>query len=119
LADSEKVNQSNTLSTPQGGQYNFTLPDGTRVWLNAASSIQFPSSFGQRERLVSITGEVYFEVAHQNRPFKVQSQQQVIEVLGTHFNVMAYPEKHTTQTTLLKGAVKIHYKNQGYLLKPG
>lgn len=100
---------SQTLSTPKGGQYRVVLQDGTKVWLNAASSITYPSSFdGAKERRVAITGEVYFEVAKdRKRPFLVASNQQSIRVLGTHFNVNAYGDNGTTITTLLEGSVSV------------
>lgn len=100
---------SQTLSTPKGGQYQVVLQDGTKVWLNAASSITYPSSFdGAKERRVAITGEVYFEVAKdRKRPFLVASNQQSIRVLGTHFNVNAYGDNGATITTLLEGCVSV------------
>ncbi|MFN0256775.1 FecR family protein [Pedobacter ureilyticus] len=100
---------SQTLSTPRGGQYRVVLSDGTKVWLNAASSISYPSSFdGAKERRVSVTGEVYFEVAKDRaKPFVVASRGQSIRVLGTHFNVNAYGDYGTTATTLLEGSVSV------------
>jgi ferric-dicitrate binding protein FerR (iron transport regulator) len=96
----------NTISTPNGGQYQVILPDGTRVWLNAASSIRFPTSF-EGERTVTMTGEAYFEVAHDNaHPFKVNAASLFIEVLGTHFNVKAYANEVATKTSLLSGSLK-------------
>src|SRR5690606_42004689 len=84
----------NTIETPKGGIYRVTLPDGSKVWLNNASSISFPSSFDTDQRTVSIRGEVYFEVAHDaRRPFRVHTAQQEIEVLGTQFNINAYEEE--------------------------
>lgn len=110
----------NTLSTPKGGQYQVDLPDGTRAWLNAASSIQFPTVFKDRERRVQISGEVYFEVAHdKQKPFKVISRGQTIVVLGTHFNVSAYPDEAFTKTTLLEGAVKVMTDQHVVVIKPG
>ncbi|MGN6495452.1 MAG: FecR family protein [Agriterribacter sp.] len=98
----------NTISTPRGGQYQVTLSDGTRVWLNAASSIRFPVAFAGSERKVEITGEAYFEVAHdQQRPFRVESRGSVVEVLGTHFNINAYTDETAVKTTLLQGKVKV------------
>ncbi len=97
----------NTISTPRGGQYQVTLSDGTKVWLNAASSISFPVAFTATGRSVSVTGEAYFEVAHdRHRPFKVQINNSEIEVLGTHFNVNAYEDEATVRTTLLEGKIK-------------
>lgn len=110
----------NTLSTPRGGQYSLTLSDGTRVWLNAASSVTYPSAFSDQERRVEVSGEVYFEVAHiANKPFRVSSKGQFIEVLGTHFNVDAYPENSSLKTTLLQGSVKVSSSGKTVLLKPG
>lgn len=100
---------SQTLSTPNGGQYQVVLQDGTKVWLNAASSISYPSSFvGAKERRVSIVGEVYFEVARdKSKPFLVSSKDQLITVLGTHFNVNTYGDNGTSATTLLEGSVRV------------
>ena len=98
----------NTISTPRGGQYQVTLADGTKVWLNAASSIRFPVVFTGTERKVEITGEAYFEVAkNKEKPFKVKANSSEIEVLGTHFNVNAYDDEASIKTTLLEGKVKI------------
>lgn len=98
----------NVLQTPRGGQYTVTLSDGTKVWLNAESSITYPTAFTGKERRVSITGEVYFEVAHRsNQPFYVVSEHQELKVLGTHFNVEAYGDDSETRTTLLEGSVRI------------
>ena len=98
----------NTVSTPRGGQYQLILTDGSRVWLNAASSIRFPSVFGTTERLVEITGEVYFEIAPDPlKPFKVKSENQHIEVLGTKFNVNTYEDEISSKTTLIEGKVSI------------
>lgn len=115
----------NILTTPRGGQYQLTLPDGSRVWLNAASSIRFPSSFTGKERKVQITGEVYFEVAKDAaRPFRVDVETgkggpAEIEVLGTDFNVNAYSEEPAIKTTLLEGSVRIKKENAARLLSPG
>ena len=98
----------NTISTPRGGQYQVTLADGTKVWLNAASSIRFPVVFTGTERKVEITGEAYFEVAkNKSMPFKVKAATSEIEVLGTHFNVNAYDDETSIKTTLLEGLVKV------------
>lgn len=115
----------NTISTPNGRQFSIALQDGTKVWLNAASSISFPAAFTGAERVVAVTGEAYFEVAKgggsaRNRPFKVQvNKQAAIEVLGTHFNVNAYSDETSLQTTLLEGAVRVTANNHVKLLKPG
>ncbi|HEX8022247.1 FecR family protein [Mucilaginibacter sp.] len=110
----------NVMSTPRGGQYHLILADGTNVWLNAASSIKFPVAFNGNERKVQITGEAYFEVAHdKTKPFRVESDGQTVEVLGTHFNVNTYADENDIKTTLLEGSVKIKAGNKSYLLKPG
>lgn len=110
----------NTLSTPKGGEYHVMLPDGTNVWLNAASSIRYPVRFSGKDRRVELTGEAYFEVANdKSRPFKVTSGKQTVEVLGTHFNIMAYAEERAMRTTLLEGSVKVAADAQSALLKPG
>lgn len=98
----------NTIETPRGGQYQVVLSDGTRVWLNSDSRLTYPSRFSGRERLVEVQGEAYFEVeTMEDMPFKVRSSKQLVQVLGTHFNVTAYPEDEITTTTLLEGAVQI------------
>lgn len=110
----------NTLTTPRGGQYKVELPDGTLVWLNAASSLRFPTAFTGGERTVILNGEGYFEVAHRNNmPFKVQLGSGVVEVLGTHFNIMAYPNETKVRTTLLEGAVKVTHNTHAARLVPG
>lgn len=98
----------NTISTPRGGQYQVTLSDGTRVWLNAASSVKFPVVFTGKERRIEITGEAYLEVAkNAAMPFKVNAAHTEVEVLGTHFNVNAYEDEPAVRTTLLEGKVKV------------
>ncbi|WP_229203985.1 FecR family protein [Dyadobacter alkalitolerans] len=115
----EKVS-INTLSTPKGGQYEVLLPDGSKVWLNASSSIRFPSTFPSSERKVEITGEAYFEVAKdKGRPFRVKFNKSEVQVLGTSFNIMAYPEEGPSKTTLVEGSVFIRNVNQNTKLKPG
>ncbi|GAA4180278.1 FecR family protein [Sphingobacterium ginsenosidimutans] len=110
----------NTLSTPRGGRYQLTLADGTQVWLNAQSSITYPSAFQGTSREVTITGEVYFEVAHNAAmPFRVKSENQLIEVLGTHFNVNTYNAKSSAKTTLLSGSIALTNSHQRIILKPG
>lgn len=106
----------NTMSTPRGRQFRITMPDGTQVWLNSASSIRYPTTFTGKERKVEITGEVYFEVAQDAaKPFMVHANKTTIEVLGTHFNVNAYSNEESQLTTLLEGAVKV----MNVVLKPG
>lgn len=121
-ADASKNNPNafNTLSTPTGGQYNIVLADGTKVYLNAVSSIKYPTQFNGDKRLVELDGEAYFEVAkNKNKPFIVKSDNQSIEVLGTHFNVHAYVNESVVKTTLLEGSVAVSFKNQKSILKPG
>lgn len=110
----------NTLTTPRGGQFKIELPDGTLVWLNAASSLRFPTAFNGADRTVILNGEGYFEVAHRdNMPFKVQLGNGMVEVLGTHFNVMAYQNETNVKTTLLEGAVKVTHQSHTVRLAPG
>jgi transmembrane sensor len=111
----------NTLSTPRGGQYQLELQDGTMVWLNAASSIRYPTVFVGRERRVEITGEVYLEVTKDSKmAFIVNVNNDAeVEVLGTHFNVMAYTDEPAVKTTLLEGAVKFSKGTVNRILKPG
>lgn len=98
----------NTIATPRGGKYQLNLPDGTKVWLNAASSLKFPVNFAANERRVELSGEAYFEVSkNRQRPFHVKTTGQDLEVLGTHFNINAFKDEVETRTTLLEGAVKI------------
>ena len=110
----------NTISTPRGGQYQVILPDQTSVWLNSASTISYPAAFTGQERLVSLTGEAYFEVAkNEKMPFKVRSGLQTVEVLGTHFNVNAYPDEPNKLTTLLEGSVKLVTPASSIRIAPG
>lgn len=119
-ASKSDANLFNTLSTPTGGQYNIVLADGTKVYLNAVSSIKYPTQFNGDQRIVELDGEAYFEVAkNKNKPFIVKSGDQDIEVLGTHFNVHAYDNESVVKTTLLEGSVAVSYKNQKSILKPG
>lgn len=110
----------NTMRTPRGGQYQLTLPDGTKVWLNSASSLRFPAVFTGTERTVALTGQAYFEVAaNKEHPFTVTVSGIEVQVLGTHFDIMAYPDEKSINTTLLEGAVKVKSKGATALLKPG
>ena len=115
----------NTLATPRGGQYQLMLPDGSKVWLNAASSIRYPTAFSGAYRQVDITGEAYFEIAEDaNRPFTVRvgspaGAKGEVKVLGTHFNVNAYDDEPSTRTTLLEGAVRVTKDAATAVLKPG
>ncbi len=110
----------NKIATPVGGKYSVVLPDGTKAWLNSKSSLRFPTAFKGAERVVQMTGEVYFEVAkNPNQPFKVQSGGTEIKVLGTHFDVMAYNDEVGQKTTLLEGSIQLSSGNFYQLLKPG
>jgi transmembrane sensor len=110
----------NTLTTPRGGQYSITLADGTRVWLNSASSLRFPDAFSMDKRIVELTGEGYFEVdKNKTKPFKVKVGDVEVQVLGTHFNIMAYKDEASINTTLLEGSVRISRQNDVVELKPG
>lgn len=112
---------TNTLRTPRGGQYKLTLPDGTRVWMNASSSITYPASFTGNKRVVSVTGELYFEVAkNAAQPFIVDvNEESSIEVLGTSFNINAYDNESSSKTTLIEGKVSVRKGDQSNILQPG
>lgn len=121
-AASSQIIQYNTLTTPRGGKYQLTLPDGTTVLLNAASSLRFPVAFPGKTREVVLNGEAYFEVAENAaQPFRVKLQEpgEVIEVLGTSFNVMAYRDEPAVKTTLVTGKVKVTSNGRAALLAPG
>jgi hypothetical protein len=111
----------NTMTTPKGRQFSLVLPDGTKAWLNAASSLRYPTAFVGRERKVEVTGEVYFEVAkNKQMPFKVKVNENMeVEVLGTHFNINSYSNEASINTTLLEGSVQISNQSQKQILKPG
>lgn len=103
----------NTLKVPQGGEYKITLSDGTHVWLNAESQLKFPIVFIGETREVELVGEAFFEVAHNaSQPFIVKSNKQDIKVLGTAFNVSAYPDEEHTVTTLVSGSIKALFSNE-------
>jgi len=117
LAD---ANIYNTMTTPRGREFQLVLSDGTKVWLNAASSITYPTAFASKERKVSVTGEVYFEVVKNSRcPFIVLAGDASITVLGTHFDVMAYPEDKRITTSLLEGSVEVSSGKQQVIITPG
>jgi len=110
----------NTIVTPRGGQYQVVLPDGTKAWLNAASSLRFPTAFTGKDREVELTGEGYFEVAkNKEHPFRVKVNEVNVEVLGTRFDVMAYNDENSINTCLLDGSVRVGRGAQSALLKPG
>lgn len=114
--------QYNTLSTKNGEQspYPLILSDGTKVWLNAASSVTYPTAFVGKERVVNITGEAYFEVVHHAaQPFKVNVNGQTIEDIGTRFNINAYHDEPNSKTTLLEGSAKVSFGTNSELLRPG
>ncbi|KQM78138.1 hypothetical protein ASE74_15655 [Pedobacter sp. Leaf216] len=120
ISENAKSNQKNsamanfnTIETPKGGQYQVNLPDGTKVWLNASSSLRYVAQFAATKREVTLTGEAYFEVAKRTvngkrLPFVVKTNMQEVEVLGTHFNINSYQEDGNTKTTLLEGSVAVH-----------
>ena len=110
----------NKLEIPRGGEFCLTLSDGTKVWLNSETSIQYPVAFGAKERRVFVQGEAYFEVAKDTKkPFTVQFMSSSVTVLGTSFNIRAYPEEKRSQTTLAEGSVRIYSPGSSMLLKPG
>ena len=112
----------NMLATPRGGQYQVVLPDGTRVWLNSASSLRYPTAFAGNERQVELSGEAYFEVSKDpNKPFYVKTATQTVTVLGTHFNINSYADEMATKTTLLEGSVRVtgNFNGATAKLKPG
>ncbi|WP_448634930.1 FecR family protein [Pedobacter panaciterrae] len=118
----------NTIETPNGGKYQVNLPDGTRVWLNAASLLRYPTKFSGSKRVVELTGEGYFEVAKLpgKIPFIVKSEGQEVEVLGTHFNINSYEDEGPIKTTLLEGSVRVirsksswNAPDNNVLLRPG
>ncbi|MBC8984596.1 FecR family protein [Pedobacter sp. N36a] len=112
----------NTLYVPRGGQYKVMLSDGTNVWINSESTLYFPVTSNGKDRQVRLKGEAYFEVAHNKQlPFKVSTGNQLVQVLGTNFNIKGYPEDTNIYTTLLKGSVKLHQLSSGHsrILAPG
>ncbi|QEC73692.1 DUF4974 domain-containing protein [Arachidicoccus ginsenosidivorans] len=110
----------NDITTGRGQQWQLTLPDGTKVWLNAVSSIHYPLAFSGQQRMVSITGEAYFEVVHNaKQPFTVKAGNTVIEDIGTAFNINAYADEPFIKTTLVHGSVKVSTEKNSSLLKPG
>ena len=111
----------NTMTTPKGRQFQLVLPDGSKVWLNAASSIRYPTVFTGNERKVEVTGEAYFEVVRNAAsPFRVKVNDETeVEVLGTHFNVNSYENEESINTTLLEGSVSVKSSSEKLLLRPG
>lgn len=118
----QKPYNLNVLTTSRGAQVQVVLPDHTRIWVNAASSLKFPSIFTGKKRHVELDGEAYFEVSKNKFfPFEVQTRLQQVQVLGTHFNICSYTDEPNTRTTLLEGKVKVldRRRNNGVILKPG
>jgi ferric-dicitrate binding protein FerR (iron transport regulator) len=118
------LNAFNTIATPKGGEHKLVLSDGTRVWINAASRLRFPVTFSKGNRVVELSGEAYFEVTHDKaRPFIVICKgRQRVEVLGTQFNISAYPEDIISTTTLIQGLVKVSRgitQGNSVILHPG
>ena len=110
----------NTLTTGPGEHYSLLLPDGTKVWLNAASSITYPVVFNKKERNVKVTGELYFEIVHHaKQPFRVAVKDQLVEDMGTHLNINAYDDEPAINTTLLEGSIKVMRGNTSVILRPG
>jgi ferric-dicitrate binding protein FerR (iron transport regulator) len=110
----------NTMTTPKGRQFTLVLPDGTQVWLNAASSITYPTAFVGNARKVSITGEAYFEVAHNaSKPFHVNVNGMDVQVLGTHFNINSYADEGPIRATLLQGSIRVSVAGKTQMVKPG
>jgi ferric-dicitrate binding protein FerR (iron transport regulator) len=110
----------NTLTSARGQSYSLVLADGTKLWLNAASSVRFPTAFTGHERSVEISGEVYFDVAKDpGKPFRVKTNGMELEVLGTQFDINAYPDESSVNATLVEGSVKVSAKNKDIRLSPG
>jgi len=116
----------NKIQTPKGGKYQVRLPDGSKVWLNSASTLSYPTAFTGTERKVKLKGEAYFEIASNKKiPFRVETDGQIVEVLGTHFNINSYDDEDFTKTTLLEGSVKVILNSKSdvlgktRMLKPG
>lgn len=123
---SASIAGSNTLRTPRGGEYEVVLEDGTKIWLNSASTLQFPVQFNTNERRVVLTGEAYFEVAkaidpktNNKKSFIVSVDNMEVQAIGTAFNISAYKEDDRSQTTVVEGLVKVTRNNKFSMLKPG
>lgn len=119
----KNITEYNTIEAPRGGQWQVILPDGSKVFLNASSSLKYPVSFVAKERKVELKGEAYFEISHNKKsPFRVIAKGQTVEVLGTHFNIMSYDDEKAVKTTLLSGSVKVFSNKsaaESLILKPG
>lgn len=120
VTDNDLAPEYNTIEAPTGGQWEVILPDQSKVWLNAKSSLTYPTYFTGNERKVQLKGEAYFEITpNAKMPFKVNSREQTVEVLGTHFDIMAYDDDDIIKTTLLEGSVKISNNGHSRILVPG
>lgn len=118
--DSCKITEKpNRIYVPIGGEYNIILSDGTQIWVNSDSRLSFPDHFYGAERIVELSGEAYFEVKHDGKPFIVKTKNSAIRVLGTAFNVCCYKDETSEQVTLVKGAVKVKIGQKNYPLLPG
>ena len=114
------ASQINTLVTPKGGRFSITLPDGSKVWLNSASSLRYPTAFTGQQRVVELKGQGYFEIAQApSKPFVVKVNDMEVQVLGTRFDVMAYEDEKAVNTTLLSGAVRVKNAAVAQTLRPG
>jgi hypothetical protein len=110
----------NSIEVPRGGQYQVILHDGTHVWLNSGSTLKYPTNFNEKTRNVTLTGEAYFEVAkNKEQPFIVNAKNINVQVVGTHFNIMAYDNEQSINTTLLEGSIKVSTKTESKMLIPG
>ena len=110
----------NEVSTPRGGYYQLILPDGSKVWLNAASSVRYPIAFTGKERSVELSGEAYFEIVpNASQPFSITDNGVTVQVLGTAFNMMAYPDEDAIRTTLVSGSVRVRHGDDYQKLRPG
>ena len=120
MAGKQEAIAYNTITTPRGGQYQLDLSDGSKVWLNASSSLRFPTTFNGKDRTVELTGEGYFEIARNTAmPFAITVNGVRVQVLGTRFNINAYHDEPAIRTTLIEGAVRVVAAEQAMLLKPG
>jgi transmembrane sensor len=118
--DAEQKLTYNTIIVPRGGEYQIILADGSKVWMNSASTLKYPTTFSGKERRVYLTGEAYFEVAkNAAMPFIVKTNKAEVQVLGTHFNVMAYDDEVNSKTTLLEGSVRVQSSSAINVIKPG
>ena len=119
-ADAEQKLTYNTIMVPKGGEYQLILADGSKVWMNSASTLKYPTAFSGKERKVYLTGEAYFEVAkNAAMPFIVKTSKAEVQVLGTHFNVMAYDDEANCKTTLLEGSVRVQSSAIINVIRPG